>query len=63
MTELPKTFDPAAIESRWYDHWETSGQFRPDRPGAEPWTIVNPRPTSPARCISAMRSTIRCRTS
>ena len=44
MTELPKTFDPAAIESRWYDHWETSGQFRPDRPGAEPWTIVNPPP-------------------
>ncbi|MHA6723147.1 valine--tRNA ligase [Sphingomonas sp. RS2018] len=44
MSELPKTFDPAAIETRWYAHWETSGQFRPDRPGAEPWTIVNPPP-------------------
>ena len=44
MTELAKTFDPAAIEPRWYDHWETSGQFRPDRPNAEPWTIVNPPP-------------------
>ncbi|MEN2785495.1 valine--tRNA ligase [Sphingomonas qilianensis] len=44
MTELPKTFDPAEIESRWYAHWEESGQFRPDRPGAEPWTIVNPPP-------------------
>ncbi|MES2290501.1 MAG: valine--tRNA ligase [Pseudomonadota bacterium] len=44
MTELSKTFDPAEIESRWYAHWETSGQFRPDRPGAEPWTIVNPPP-------------------
>src|ERR1700712_5192658 len=44
MTELPKTFDPAEIESRWYAHWESSGQFRPDRPGAEPWTIVNPPP-------------------
>ena len=44
MSELPKTFDPAEIESRWYAHWETSGQFRPDRPGAEPWTIVNPPP-------------------
>jgi valyl-tRNA synthetase len=43
-TELPKTFDPAEIETRWYQHWETSGQFRPDRPGAEPWTIVNPPP-------------------
>ena len=44
MTELSKTFDPAAIESRWYAHWEGTGQFRPDRPGAEPWTIVNPPP-------------------
>ena len=44
MSELPKTFDPAAIESRWYSHWEENGLFRPDRPGAEPWTIVNPPP-------------------
>ncbi|MXO74654.1 valine--tRNA ligase [Altererythrobacter aerius] len=41
---LDKTFDPAAIEARWYDHWETNGLFRPDRPGAEPFTIVNPPP-------------------
>ncbi len=44
MSELPKTFDPASIESRWYAHWEATGQFRPDRPNAEPWTIVNPPP-------------------
>ena len=44
MTELPKTFDPAAIETRWYSHWEQAGLFRPERPGAEPWTIVNPPP-------------------
>jgi len=44
MTELPKTFDPAEIESRWYAHWEEEGLFHPDRPGAEPWTIVNPPP-------------------
>ena len=44
MTELPKTFDPAAIESRWYAHWEENGLFRPERPDAEPWTIVNPPP-------------------
>ncbi|MBJ6121160.1 valine--tRNA ligase [Sphingomonas mollis] len=44
MTELPKTFDPAAIEQHWYAHWEANGLFRPDRPGAEPWTIVNPPP-------------------
>ncbi len=44
MSELPKTFDPAAIEARWYPHWEQEGLFRPDRPQAEPWTIVNPPP-------------------
>ena len=44
MSELPKTFDPAAIEQRWYDHWESTGLFRPDRPEAEPWTIVMPPP-------------------
>lgn len=41
---LPTTFDPAAIEARWYSHWETNGLFRPDRPEAEAYTIVNPPP-------------------
>jgi len=44
MTELPKTFDPAELESRWYQHWETGGLFRPERDGADPWTLVNPPP-------------------
>jgi valyl-tRNA synthetase len=44
MSELPKTFDPAAIEQRWYDHWEREGLFRPERPDAQPWTIVMPPP-------------------
>ncbi|CAD7336786.1 valine--tRNA ligase [Sphingomonadales bacterium 56] len=44
MTELPKTFDSAEIESRWYAHWEQKGLFRPERPTAEPFTIVNPPP-------------------
>ena len=44
MTELPKTFDPASIETRWYQHWEEKGLFRPDRPDATPFTIVNPPP-------------------
>ena len=47
MTELAKTFDPAAIEAKWYEHWETSGQFRPERPDAQPFTIVNPPPNVP----------------
>ncbi|HYX47563.1 MAG TPA: class I tRNA ligase family protein, partial [Sphingomicrobium sp.] len=44
MSELPKTFDPTAIEQRWYEHWEREGLFRPDRPEAKPWTIVMPPP-------------------
>ena len=42
--DLAKTFDPAAIEARWYAHWEATGAFRPDRPDATPFTIVNPPP-------------------
>ena len=41
---LAKTFDPAAIEARWYAHWEDNGLFRPERPNAVPFTIVNPPP-------------------
>ena len=41
---LATTFDPADIEARWYSHWEANGLFRPHRPGAEPFTIVNPPP-------------------
>jgi valyl-tRNA synthetase len=41
---LPKTFDPAAIEAKWYRHWEENGCFRPARPEAEPFTLVNPPP-------------------
>ena len=41
---LDKTFDPAAIEAKWYSHWESNGLFRPERPDAQPYTIVNPPP-------------------
>ena len=43
-SELSTTFDPASIEARWYEHWEKNGLFRPERPDAEPFTIVNPPP-------------------
>ncbi len=43
-TSLPTTFNPAEIEARWYSHWEEKGLFRPERPDAEPYTIVNPPP-------------------
>jgi valyl-tRNA synthetase len=41
---IDKNFDPAAIEAKWYAHWESTGAFRPDRPNAQPYTIVNPPP-------------------
>ena len=44
MTDLPKTFDPAAIEARWYAHWEATNAFRPERPDAPAFTIVMPPP-------------------
>jgi len=43
-SELAKTFDPAPIEARWYQHWESTGAFRPERPDAQPFTIANPPP-------------------
>ncbi|MFL6863793.1 MAG: valine--tRNA ligase, partial [Allosphingosinicella sp.] len=44
MTVLPKTFDPAEFVARWLARWESGGLFRPERPQAEPWTIVMPPP-------------------
>src|SRR5437764_2159595 len=44
MSELPKTFEPRAIEDRWYAHWESKGLFRPERGNETPWTIVMPPP-------------------
>src|SRR4028119_2224610 len=46
MAELPKTFDPAAVEQRWYTHWEERGLFRPERNDAQPFTIVMPPPNA-----------------
>ncbi|RYG96771.1 MAG: valine--tRNA ligase, partial [Alphaproteobacteria bacterium] len=44
MMTIDKTFDPATIEARWYNYWEEQGLFRPERPDAEPYTIVIPPP-------------------
>lgn len=41
---MEKTFDPAAIEAKWAHEWEIRGLFRPARPDATPFTIVNPPP-------------------
>lgn len=42
---LDKTYSPADIETKWYEHWETSGSFEcGKRPDAEPYVIVMPPP-------------------
>ncbi|MGL5837203.1 MAG: class I tRNA ligase family protein, partial [Sphingorhabdus sp.] len=41
---IDKTFDFAEIEAKWGKHWEETGAYRPHRPEAEPYTIVNPPP-------------------
>jgi valyl-tRNA synthetase len=41
--ELPKTYDPHAVEERVYDGWERSGLFAPSGDG-EPFSIVLPPP-------------------
>ncbi|MDD3649874.1 valine--tRNA ligase [Immundisolibacter sp.] len=40
---MDKTYDPKAIEQRWYQHWETAGYFKPSGQG-EPYCIVIPPP-------------------
>src|SRR5216110_1877995 len=45
MPELPKNYDPAAIESRWYAEWEQRGYFHADAQAPKaPFSIVIPPP-------------------
>ena len=45
MSELPKTFDPQAEESRWYDHWQGKGYFQPAvEPDKPRFSITIPPP-------------------
>ena len=42
---LPKTYDPQAIESSWYDQWLSSGHFACDpKTDKSPYTIMMPPP-------------------
>ncbi|HVB84921.1 MAG TPA: valine--tRNA ligase, partial [Rhodanobacteraceae bacterium] len=42
---MDKSFEPAAIESRWYAHWQRQGCFRPDPEAAgAPYCILLPPP-------------------
>jgi valyl-tRNA synthetase len=42
---MEATYDPQAVEARWYDRWEEAGVFRPEHnPDGEPFCIVIPPP-------------------
>ena len=44
MTDaLDKTYDPSAIETRWYEFWESNGHFAPSGEGT-PYSIMIPPP-------------------
>ncbi|HSL93251.1 MAG TPA: valine--tRNA ligase [Bacillota bacterium] len=45
MTEIAKTYDPKAVEKKWYRIWEETGCFTPPHePKGEAFTIVIPPP-------------------
>lgn len=42
---MEASYDPQAVESRWYQVWEDAGVFRPEiNPDGEPFSIVIPPP-------------------
>ncbi len=50
ITELPKTYDPKAVEPRLYDFWERSGFFHEDPdPARPPFIIPMPPPNVTGR--------------
>lgn len=42
--EMATAYEPGSVEARVYESWEQSGAFRPSRPGADPFTIIQPPP-------------------
>jgi valyl-tRNA synthetase len=45
MSELPKTYEPAAVEPKWYVRWDEAGCFRADAQSPKPaFSIVIPPP-------------------
>ncbi|WP_049236394.1 valine--tRNA ligase [Moraxella canis] len=44
MTNLPTTYDPSALEQKWYDTWENHGYFKPTLDKEKSFSIVLPPP-------------------
>ncbi|HEY2801317.1 MAG TPA: valine--tRNA ligase, partial [Chthoniobacterales bacterium] len=45
MAEIPKAYEPQAVEKKWYAHWLAEGFFKADPASAKPaYSIVMPPP-------------------
>ena len=59
MSELPKTYEAKAVESKWTPQWEESGLFTAgQRPDAESWACTGRaqgRPSSHKRIVDLGR--------
>ncbi len=44
MNTLASKYDPKAVESKWYEYWESHGLFKSVPDEREPYTIVIPPP-------------------
>ena len=45
MAEIPKSYDPASVESVWYDRWVAAGCFAGKvQPGKAPFAVMIPPP-------------------
>src|SRR6476469_8777876 len=45
MSEIPKTYEPATVESKWYDYWMEQRLFVADADSKKPaYSIVIPPP-------------------
>ncbi|MCH8525285.1 MAG: valine--tRNA ligase, partial [Balneolales bacterium] len=44
INELPKQFDPSAIETKWYSYWTKNQYFHSEPDEREPFTVVIPPP-------------------
>ena len=65
MTEehnIPKVYDPASVEKKWYEFWEKNRYFHAEpEPGKKPFSIVIPPPniTGKLHMVHALDNTLQ----
>ncbi|MGM0480292.1 MAG: valine--tRNA ligase [Bacteroidota bacterium] len=42
--DIPKKYEPAKAEEKWYDHWQKQNYFHSEPDDREPYTVVIPPP-------------------